>query len=130
MIRRDRVGVPAVGRDAIASPSSRDEAAHAHQPADAAIADADALLPQRLPQPRPTVGALAVRMQHVQPAQDRRIALHPRRGRPVLRRVIAARTDLEGSTQDANREIRLLRSDEREGYSLCLAKKAVVDSGR
>ena len=35
-------------------------------------------------------------------------------------------TDLERPTQDANRKVRLLRGDERERYSLCLAKKAVA----
>jgi len=49
-------------------------------------------------------------------------------GRSMLGGVIAARTDGERATPHATRKGGLLRGDEREGHSLCLAKKAVAFS--
>jgi len=116
----------AVGRDPVAPAAMRPDVAGAHQSAQPAIADANAFGAQGVLQPRTPVDAAMCGMQHLQSAHEGHVGHSAWRRRTLLRGVIPASTDLEGPAQDAHGKVCLLRSDERERYSLCLAKKAVA----
>ena len=89
-------------------------------------ADAESLLPQIPQEPRTAIGPVTGRMTGAQMDPQAPVVLVARRRQPVGPRVIATGRDPQHATELSHGMAGLLRRDERERYSLCLAKKAAA----
>ena len=97
-----------------------------HEPDDAFAADQCARVDQILVDPRTAVPAPTRLMGRADHDPQLPVSLRVRRLGPPTPRIEPTRRDLKGTTQDPNREGRLLCANEREPYAFSFTKKAAA----